>query len=215
MWSSTPCKSAPTERRGRRERNAAVKQTAMPQRRTLLITGAAGLLAGLGWRARAWAQTAVPSEVAGELPGALWAGSARLRFFGLDVYDARLWVAPGFAAANYARHALALELTYLRSLTGSTIAERSLQEMARAQEITPAQAKRWLGAMQTAFPDVKSGDRLTGLHSPDLGARFWLNGQTRAAVPDPEFSRLFFGIWLSDATSEPRLRRNLLARITS
>jgi hypothetical protein len=195
MWSSTPCKSAPTERRGRRERNAAVKQTAMPQRRTLLITGAAGLLAGLGWRARAWAQTAVPSEVAGELPGALWAGSARLRFFGLDVYDARLWVAPGFAAANYARH--------------------SLQEMARAQEITPAQAKRWLGAMQTAFPDVKSGDRLTGLHSPDLGARFWLNGQTRAAVPDPEFSRLFFGIWLSDATSEPRLRRNLLARITS
>jgi hypothetical protein len=30
-------------------------------------------------------------------------------------------------------------------------------------------------------------------------------------VPDPEFSRLFFGIWLAETTSEPRLRNALLA----
>jgi hypothetical protein len=31
-------------------------------------------------------------------------------------------------------------------------------------------------------------------------------------VADPEFSRLFFGIWLSQATSEPEMRRALLPR---
>jgi hypothetical protein len=44
-----------------------------------------------------------------------------------------------------------------------------------------------------------------------VGARFWFNGQLRATVPDAEFSRLFFGIWLAETTSEPHLRSALLA----
>jgi Chalcone isomerase-like len=44
-----------------------------------------------------------------------------------------------------------------------------------------------------------------------VGARFWVNGVARAPINDPEFSRLFFGIWLSSATSEPKLRAALLA----
>lgn len=135
--------------------------------------------------------------------------------FGVNIYDVTLWVAPGFSAAAYARHALALELTYLRPLTGNAIAGRSLQEMGSAGALAPAQAQRWLTAMQAAFPDVQAGDRLSGLHSPGWGARFWSNGQTRTAIQDPEFSRLFFGIWLSETTSEPQLRRALLARTPS
>ena len=69
-----------------------------------------------------------------------------------------------------------------------------------------------LAAMQVSFPDVRSGDRLTGLHNPSRGADFWLNGQARPGVADPEFSRLFFGIWLSQSTSEPEMRRALLPR---
>jgi hypothetical protein len=84
--------------------------------------------------------------------------------------------------------------------------------MRRSADITPAQAQRWLADMQAAFPDVNAGDRLTGLHSPGVGARFWLNGQPRADLRDAEFSRLFFGIWLAESTSEPELRSELLAR---
>jgi hypothetical protein len=137
-----------------------------------------------------------------------------MRFFGLSIYDARLWVAPGFRAAAYAQHTLALELTYLRSLSGKAIAERSLKEMRRAGTIAADLEQRWLGAMQDAFLDVKEGDRLTGMHLPSVGARFWFNGQPRATIRDAEFSRLFFGIWLSDATSEPTLRAELLSRAT-
>jgi hypothetical protein len=179
----------------------------MMRRRTLMTLP-------LACAGAAFAQpTALPAEVNNALPNAYAAGSGRMRFFGLNIYDARLWVTPGFRADNYAQHPLALELNYLRSLSGKSIAERSLQEMRRAGPITPAQASRWLDAMQNAFPDVSATDRITGLHAPTEGARFWLNGRPSATIADVEFSRLFFGIWLADTTSEPALRTALLAGV--
>jgi len=183
------------------------------QRRSFLTSGllACGGMV-LGPMASVWAQSSVPQEVSSELGSAQLAGSSRMRFFGLGIYDARLWVAPNFSAARYAQHVLALELTYLRSLSGSAIAERSLKEMRRSGALSADTERRWLASMQEAFPDVQEGDRITGLHLPSMGARFWFNGQLRSTIADIEFSRRFFGIWLSEATSEPALRAELLAR---
>ena len=47
---------------------------------------------------------------------------------------------------------------------------------------------------------------------PGTGAVFWSNGRMLGEVRDPVFARLFFGIWLSTQTSEPQLRRALLAQ---
>ena len=177
------------------------------------LQGAAGAL--LAWAvsgtSSAHAQAVTPAEVAAELPQHQAAGTSRLKFLGLSIYDARLWVAPGFQAATFAQHGLALELTYLRSLKGNLIAERSLKEMRRAGNLPAATEQRWLAATQEAFPDVKEGDRITGVHLPAMGAHFYFNGQLRATVKDVEFSQQFFGIWLSPNTSEPRLRTELLA----
>jgi hypothetical protein len=188
-----------------------------PTRRTLLRTGVVSLalLEFEQLQNSALAQTAMPLEIGSALPGAQLSGSSRLRFFGLNVYDARLWTSPGFRAATYAQHSLALELTYLRSLSGKAIAERSLKEMRRSGAFASDTEQAWLNAMQEAFPDVNEGDRITGLHTPAVGAKFWFNGQARATIRDADFSRLFFGIWLSDATSEPRMRSELLARAGS
>ena len=133
-----------------------------------------------------------------------------MRVLAFDVYDAALWVAPGFRSSRYGQSMLALELTYLRSLKGAQIADRSLDEMRRGAALTAEQEKTWLSAMQAAFPDVQAGDRVSGLHQPDFGAHFWFNGGLRASVADAEFSRLFFGIWLAETTSQPRLRNALL-----
>jgi hypothetical protein len=129
----------------------------------------------------------VPAYITSELPDARWIGSARMRFIAFDVYDAALWVAPGFRASHYAQSALALELTYLRNLKGQSIAERSIDEMRRGGVISTVQEKNWLAAMQATFPDVQAGDRITGVHQPTAGAQFWFNGQLRASVPDAEF----------------------------
>ncbi len=172
-------------------------------RRQVLVFLAAGPLAGAAFATHAGAP--------GLLPGGRRQGQARLRFFGLSVYDATLWTEPGFEAAQFERHRFVLELHYLRTLYGKAIAERSLKEMRGVGNVSEAQATRWLDAMTRLFPDVKDGDHIAGLHLPGEGARFTLNERPLGDVPDAEFARLFFGIWLSPATSEPRMREQLLA----
>ncbi len=154
---------------------------------------------------------ALPARAQGELAGLKRHASAEMRFWGLHIYDIRLWADEAWDAARWAEQRFALELEYARALQGAEIAKRSLAEMRRQGEIAPAQAELWLAEMAAAFPDVKAGDRITGLHEPARGLRFFVNGQARREVADPRFARLFFGIWLSPQTSEPKLRERLLA----
>jgi hypothetical protein len=130
---------------------------------------------------------------------------------GFQVYDARLWTAPGFSADDYAAHAFALELAYLRDFDGEDIAKRSLKEMRGIGAFSAEQGARWLARMKELFPDVKKGDRLTGLYQPGAGVSFLHNDRPAGEVRDADFARLFMGIWLSPRTSEPAMRDRLLA----
>ena len=188
-----------------------------PGRPAAALTRRAWLLAaGVAWAGPALSQTAnpaataAPAELAADLPQARLQGSGRLRFLGLRIYDIRLWAGASPVGAQWAGVPLALELEYARSLDGAQIAERSLVEMRRQAEPAADTAERWLGAMKKIFPDVREGDRITGLNLPGQGARFFHNGVLRGEVRDTEFARLFFGIWLSPRTSEPALRESLL-----
>ena len=156
------------------------------------------------------APASAPPEVARELPNARLLGSGRLTVMLFHVYDARLWVRDGFSAADAAQSPLALELEYARKLEGAQIAERSITEMKRIGEFSDDTAQRWLASMKQIFVDVKAGDRLTGLQQPGQGASFFLNGKPVGEVRDAEFTRLFFGIWLSPRSSQPALRDALL-----
>jgi fermentation-respiration switch protein FrsA (DUF1100 family) len=173
--------------------------------------GATLLLAALPLAALASrAPQALPPELKTELQGARLLGEGRLRYMGLHVYDIRLWGEADFNASDPTGSTLALELQYARALQGKAIAERSLKEMQGLDSIEAALAERWLQQMRQIFPDVKKGDRITGVQRPGEAARFFVNGQPRGEVRDPEFARLFFGIWLSPRTSQPRLREALL-----
>lgn len=145
------------------------------------------------------------------LAGAHLAGSGTLRFLGMEVYQAKLWVQPGFTPSTWTHQSLALELRYARGFSARAIAGRSLEEMQRQQALTEAQTGHWQAQLAALLPDVAAGDRLVGLYQPGQGVRFLFNGQPRGQIDDPLFARLFFGIWLSPQTSEPTLRAALLA----
>ena len=150
-------------------------------------------------------------ELASVLPQSRLLGKSRLTFFGFQVYDARLWASSGFKADKLTAQSFALELAYLRSFDNLDIAVRSITEMRRSAPISDAQAKVWIDEMLRVIPDVKAGDRVTGIHRPGLGAQFLVNGTPSGEIRDAEFARLFFGIWLSPKTSEPKMRLALLA----
>lgn len=159
------------------------------------------------------AQGAAPKELLGEWPTVHLQGQGRMRFLGLQVYDIRLWTTePALPAKDWPGKALALEIEYARNFAARNIAERSLDEMRRGGPVPAEAAERWLRAMTQVFPDVKAGDRITGVHRPDGLSRFFHNGSLRGEVRDAEFTRRFFGIWLGEATSEPSLRDSLLGR---
>lgn len=168
-----------------------------------------GLLA-LCLHAGVSAQPPATPELA-RLNGALPTAPVRMTFWGFELYDARLWTQQGFEPGRFGAHSFALELNYLRRLDGQAIARRSLDEMRRVGRFTDSQAQEWLARMRELFPDVRSGDRITGVHKAGEGAEFWFNGQRRGLVADPQFAELFFGIWLHPNTSAPDLRERLLA----
>lgn len=179
----------------------------MDARRRQLIAQAA--LGGLTLGVPAVQARALPFEVAVEWPQARLVGSGRLRFVGLRIYDARLWSPATPGADDWDTQPLALELQYARALVGAQIAERSLEEMRRQGPVEAATAERWLAVMRSTFPDVRDGDRLTGVYRPGAAARFFHNGSARGEWADAVLSRRFFGIWLSPQTSEPSLREAL------
>lgn len=173
-----------------------------------LLAGAAGLF---GFESQA---QPLPQELRPAVPGATLSGQAKMKFWGFEVYQATLWVAPGFSEASYEQSSFALELLYLRDFKGADIAQRSMAEMRRQAVLSSAQESVWENQMRALFPDVKTGDRITGVNQPASGALFWRNGRLLGEVRDPAFAKLFFGIWLAAQTSEPQLRRALLAQVT-
>ena len=166
----------------------------------------------------AWSQTIPGSEDArveleAALPQHRLIGKGRLIVWGFQVYDARLWALPGFKSENLPAQPFALELAYLRDFSSKDIAERSITEMRRSATIGEEQAKTWINEMQRVIPDIKKGDRIMGVYRPGTGVAFLINGKSAGEIMDAEFARLFFGIWLSPKTSEPKVRSALLAEV--
>jgi Chalcone isomerase-like len=115
------------------------------------------------------------------------------------------------SSVAFQNHWFALELEYLRDFSRADIAKRSLKEMRLRRPLPADKATRWEQQLRDAIPGVRQGDRITGLHRPGEGVSFQLNGGPFKSILDPELAQLFFGIWLSESTSEPALRRKLLS----
>ena len=150
-------------------------------------------------------------ELTGVLPQSRLVGKTRLTVWGFQVYDAKLWVQAGFKPEGFGTQPFALELAYLRDFASKDIAERSITEMRRSATVSDEQAAAWITQMQRVIPNIKKGDRIMGVHRPGTGATFLVNGKAAGDIRDAEFARLFFGIWLSTKTSEPKMRSALIA----
>jgi hypothetical protein len=149
----------------------------------------------------------LPPAVAALLPQARVQGGGVLTFLGLSIYDGWYWSdAPGWSTER----AYALDLHYHRALDGDRIAQRSIDEIRRQGEGTPGQRAAWQQRLRAIFPDVRAGDRITGVHLPPATVRYFHNGAPIGEVVDRDFARAFFGIWLDPRTSQGDYRRKLL-----
>ena len=132
-------------------------------------------------------------------------GSGEMRWFGLALYDATLYV----AGAEVERAPLALHLRYRRDIPRGRLVQASIDEMRRLGA-EPAQLTRWEADLNRVFPDVASGDSITGVRLPGQGVRFFHQDRASGEIADPEFGRWFFAIWLDARSHSPALRKQLL-----
>ena len=152
----------------------------------------------------------LPATAKAGMPELKVLGAGLLRVLGFRVYNAYLWTPAGSAFDRNKPHAL--DLQYLRTFTAKKLAERSIDEM-RGQGVGDDSVYvKWLAEMERVFTDVKEGDRLTGVVTPARTSKFFFNGAFRGEVNDPAFTDAFFGIWLNEKSSQPRLRNQLLGK---
>jgi hypothetical protein len=155
----------------------------------MLAQAMPGALRGSGTAAPAWQE---------------W-GSGEMRWFGLALYDATLYV----AGQDVERSPLALHLRYRRDIPRQRLVQASIDEMRRLGA-DPAQLKRWEAELSRVFPDVVSGDSITGIRLPGQGVRFFHQDSVCGEIVDPDFGRWFFAIWLDPKSHSPALREQLL-----
>lgn len=193
MWSSS-CSSA-------------ADVAIVPRRRRLLgAVGAALAVASAGWP---WLARAAGPAWRDAVPSMRLLGEGRFRWFGLGIYDARLWSAQ---APFDPRQPFVLELAYLRHISRERLVQTSLDEIVRlgGGRHGAAQLARWESDMLRAFTDVAPGDQLAGLCLPGQGARFYRGRGEVVEVPDPAFAEAFFAIWLDPRSRDRALRTQLL-----
>ena len=138
-------------------------------------------------------------------------GQHRFTYWGFEVYDASLWGNTAFAPHDWAKQSLVLELRYLRDFKGADIAQRSIDEMQGQRTLSAAQKQTWAGVLQSLIPNVRSGERLTGIYTPDKGMQLLHQDRLLGEVTDVDLAQRFFGIWLAPETSQRQLRQQLLA----
>jgi hypothetical protein len=138
-------------------------------------------------------------------------GQQRFTYWGFEVYDASLWASAPFVAEDWAKQVLVLELRYLRDFKGADIAQRSIDEMQGQRPLSNTQQSSWLTTQKSLIPNVRAGERITGIYSPDKGIQLLHQDRVLGDLRDPEFAQRFLGIWLAPETSQRKLRQQLLA----
>lgn len=144
-----------------------------------------------------------------EVPEAEVVGQGRYTYMLWDLYDASLHAPQGTWEKT---KPYALKLKYLRHLHGNKIADKSAEEIRKQGFGDEAKLAAWYAQMKNIFPDVKKGTEIIGIYMPGEETRFYKGTEEIGIIKDPEFGKWFFGIWLSEKTSAPKLRTSLLGR---
>ena len=141
-------------------------------------------------------------------------GIGSIRYAGIvHVYDAALYAPLQNTTKNILDAATPkrLEILYHRPIEAKLMVEAA-QRMLERQHGTHT-LERWqpsIDRLHAAYRDVAAGDRFALAMSPERGLWLEYNGRELVSIEDPEFGRLYFGIWLGDQPLSAGLRDALL-----
>jgi hypothetical protein len=134
-------------------------------------------------------------------------GMAKLKFLFWDIYDSELYTPTGKYQQN--ENQVLLEITYLRNIKSKDLLDKTVEQW-QYIGIDESEYRAYLSQLEAIWPDIKVGDELS-LYTQDKHSYFYLNERHIGTITSDKFGEIFKGIWLSESTSQPKLREALLA----
>lgn len=133
-------------------------------------------------------------------------GEARMEYLFWDVYDATLFTPSG--SYNPKQTPVKFTLTYLRDFDAKDIVKATKEQW---QHLGKSQlSARYADKLLAIWPDIKKGESLTLLTDQQGHSIFFHNDNEIGRIEDTTFADDFLAIWLSENTSEPSIRNQLL-----
>lgn len=103
----------------------------------------------------------------------------------------------------------ALKLEYYRSIDSKDLVDAT-EDQWNKLGYSDSNIQRWLKPLYAMWPNVEEGSTLTIRVAKDNVSRFYFDEQPIGTIQDKQFGEAFLAIWLSENTSEPVLRKQLL-----
>lgn len=147
-----------------------------------------------------------PYEVSNFIKDPILSGKGELSVFLFYIYDAYLWVEKRPWSFD---QKFALSITYKRNITKQELVDSSIDEMERYYNLG-SKLSNYREVLGRIFPDVKPGDRISALYTPQVGLKFYQNVRYIGEIRDNQFAQRFINIWLHPNAHYSDLRHSLL-----
>lgn len=134
-------------------------------------------------------------------------GESTLKVAVWDIYHASLY-AP--EARYQPARPFALKLLYLRDFSKKNLIKETRKQLEELDLVNHRNAEQWFEKLDTLWVDVSKGDAITLLSDAQEHAHFYFNDRYLGSIADAEFARRFSAIWLSERSSRPEMRRQLI-----
>jgi Chalcone isomerase-like len=149
----------------------------------------------------------LPPPVVSQAPGIHPLGKGRHSWWGIQMYDATLWiVGPRYSAA--APHALDIEPG--RAVSSDTLIKNAISEMRDLKVGDESKLRAWQAEMTKVIPNLRQGDQVVIFCADGNRTLVYLNDSSIGAVDDQTFCPAVMSVWLHPRTKYGALRNSLL-----
>jgi hypothetical protein len=150
-----------------------------------------------------------PHEIAPYIRTSEAYGQGTLHKLFMKVYDTSLWT----DAKDWSmKETFALCIRYNMNFKVKELVDRSITEMERTGKLSDDEKASYRKQLTAGFHDVHPGDVISAVYQPKKGVTFFYDGKKNGTGLGAALSERFMNIWLGPDTSEPALRRELIAR---
>lgn len=135
-------------------------------------------------------------------------GKGKLSVLFWDIYNAELFTDSG--QYEESKTPIALKLTYLRDIDKKDLINETVKQWGKVGFKDKAKIESWSARLEELWTDVAENDSITLYIDQENCSYFFFNEEELGKVDDPQFSSAFLAIWLSEKTTAPKVRKQLI-----